>query len=63
MKKKKETPKRGRTKSRILNIDATPEYAAQALFAAADSKMKKGSPKKTTKESSQDDPSPSSLET
>ena len=40
------TPKRGRPKSRILNIDSTPEYAAQAMFAAADAKIKKRSTKK-----------------
>ena len=46
MKEKKETPKRGRPKSRILNISATPEYAARAIFAAADAKIKKGSTEK-----------------
>ena len=51
MKKEKETPKRGRPKrgrpkSRILNIDSTPEYAARAIFAAADAKIKKKSTKK-----------------
>ena len=40
------THKRGRPKSRILNIDSTPEYAARAIFAAADSKIKKGSTEK-----------------
>ena len=46
MKKEKEKPKRGRPKIRILNIDSTPEYAAQAMFAAADAKIKKRSTKK-----------------
>ena len=46
MKKEKETPKRGRHEIRILNIEATPEYAARAIFATADAKIKKKSPKK-----------------
>ena len=46
MKKEKETPKKGRPKIRILNIDATPEYAARAIFSAADAKIKKGSTEK-----------------
>ena len=46
MKKEKEKPKRGRPKSRILNIDSTPEYAARAIFVAADAKIKNSSPKK-----------------
>ncbi len=45
MKKEKGTPKRGRPKIRILNIDATPEYASRAIFAAADAKIKKRSTK------------------
>ena len=46
MKKEKEKPKRGRPEIRILNIDATPEYAARAIFSAADAKIKKSSTKK-----------------
>ena len=46
MKGKESKPKRGRPKSRILNIDSTPEYAAQAMFAAADAKIKKRSTEK-----------------
>ncbi len=44
---KKEKPKRGRPEIRILNIDATPEYAARAIFSVADAKIKKGPTKKT----------------
>ena len=46
MKKEKEKPKRGRPETRIVNIDATPEYAARAIFAAADAKIEKGSAEK-----------------
>ena len=46
MKGKESKPKRGRPEIRILNIDATPEYAARAIFSAADAKIKKSSPKK-----------------
>ena len=46
MKKEKEKPKRGRPEIRILKIDSTPEYAARAILAAADSKIKKLSTKK-----------------
>ena len=46
MKKEKEKPKRGRPETRILNIEATPEYVARSIFAAADAKIKKGSTKK-----------------
>ena len=46
MKGKESKPKRGRPKSRILNIDATPEYVARAIFAAADAKIKKRFTKK-----------------
>ncbi len=45
-KEPKENPKRGRPKSRILNIDSTPEYAARAIFSAADAKIKKRSTEK-----------------
>ena len=45
-KEPKENPTRGRPEIRILNIDATPEYAARAIFAAADAKIKKGSTEK-----------------
>ncbi len=45
-KEPKEKPKRGRPEIRILNIDATPEYAARAIFSAADAKIKKGSTEK-----------------
>ena len=46
MTKNKDKLKRGRPKSRILNIEATPEYAARAIFATADAKIKKKSTKK-----------------
>ena len=36
------THKGGRPEIRILNIDTTPEYAARAIFTAADAKIKKG---------------------
>ena len=45
-KEPKENPKRGRPEIRILNIDATPEYAARAIFSAADAKIKEGSTEK-----------------
>ena len=46
MKGKESKPKRGRPKSRILNIDSTPEYAARAIFSAADATIKKRSTEK-----------------
>ena len=45
-KESKENPKRGRPKIRVLNIDSTPEYAARAIFSAADAKIKKRSTEK-----------------
>ena len=46
MKGKEPKAKRGRPEIRILNIDATPEYAARAIFSAADAKIKKGATEK-----------------
>ena len=58
-KEPKEKEKRGRPKSRILNIDATPQYAARAIFAAADAKIKKGPTKKKERSSLPTYPIPS----